>query len=136
MGAIIQCFKGYEIVNKKEYPDEYEFLMKEKKYGDFIYPSILWQIDEFLESIGIVHCLRNMISIIDGEPCFESITKHEAEYIEFTLNKPESCLKYIKENRIIERLIEEKPTNHDEMLFVLDHIVKYLSEGYYIIYYY
>ena len=134
MGSVIHCFKDYKVFNKSDYSGEYDFQMIDERNGDYIYPSILWEIDDFLKTIGTPNAIQNIITIL-GEVFLEDLSKKEVEHITLQLIQPELALRYISENKIVESINKFKPNNYESMLFVLEHIIQYLKDGYYIICY-
>lgn len=132
MGWDIHCFKDFRVKNMKDYTGNWEFEMIQYDNGDYIYPSTIGEIDDFLEKYNLERQWRGLVPPF-YEISFEDISQSGAESIANQLTKPEQCLAFINENKIREKILNDRPENYEGMLFVLDNLIRKWSEGYYVI---
>lgn len=131
MSYNIDCFKSYEIKNMMDFSGEYEFIMIDKCDGEYISPSMLSEINDYLNkhNLQILHTL--VPSFGDGD-YFDGITKIEAENIAKKFVQPSKCIDYIENNKIIEKIEKNKPDNYEDMIFTLQNLINKWKDGYYV----
>ncbi|MDR3598422.1 hypothetical protein [Clostridium sp.] len=131
MSYSIDCFRKYEIRNMMDYSGDYEFKMIDECEGDYIYPSTLSEINNFLENYSL-QILYTLVPSFGGGECFEGITQKEAENIAKRFIEPVKCIAYIENNNILEKIEENKPQNYERMLFTLKNLIDKWKEDYYV----
>lgn len=131
MGYNIDCFKEYEIKNMMDWSGDHEIVMLDKCSGDYIYPSILSKINNYLEKYNL-EILYNLVPLFNDDERFSDITKKEAERIVKSFKKPTDCLTYVKQNNIIEKINSDNPMDYESMLFTLQNLINKWEQGYYV----
>ncbi|EOP32274.1 hypothetical protein [Bacillus cereus] len=125
MGYVTHAFKKYEIVDLGW--GSYEFKMSDYENGDYIYPSIVLEIEMFL---------RETLEIEDFElvPIFFEIDLEELSEIEIKsvterLVEPKQCLDFVRKHDLVEKIKEFKP----EALFTFEHLIRRWKNGFFVI---
>lgn len=131
MSYSIDCFKSYEIKNMMDYSGNYELKMIDECDGDYIYPSILSKINIFLETYEL-QILYNLVPYFGDGEWLEGLSQKEAENIAKRFTEPSKCISYIKDNKILEKIEEDKPNDYESMIFTLKNLITKWKEGYYV----
>jgi hypothetical protein len=132
MGRTIECFKDYVIRNKMDYSGDYEFIQSEEIDPKYIWPSTLLKISDFIDENNIDICWYDIMPWYT-DLVNDMLTKDQAEYIKKTLPKPDTCIKILEDNSLIDKIKDKKPKDSDDMILVLERMILYWSQGFYII---
>ena len=136
MGYSYDKFKSYTIQEDTAYKNSgmWEIVLNDHENADYVFTSVLYKIDDFLEANQLLPIKNNLIwtSYEDFDYLECNSSKEEAEQHASHFVPPDKCLSYIKDNHVIDLIEQQKPADYEDMIQQLRVLIEYWDQGYYV----